>query len=383
MKILILTDGVHPFVIGGMQKHSFYLAKNLAEQGHQIVLVHCVEFSKKLPTKDELELVFGLEALSNIEFISLKFPAPSWYPGHYLKESYLYSKQAFDKVKKRLAEFEFIYAKGFTAWYFLERKSKGEKMAPVGIKFHGYEMFQPPANFKGKIHNWLLKGPTLWINLHADYVFSYGGKITSIIRKLGVGDKKIIEIPTGIESAWCIQKIPAHGQKIRLVFIGRFERRKGIEELTAALRELKDNVDFHFDFIGPIPPSVRIKSDKIEYHGSISDKTEIQKILDKCQVLVVPSHSEGMPNVIMEGMARGLAILATDVGAITSVVSEQNGWFVTPGDTLALSQMLRQIMETDWSHILSKQQHSLDQIKLFFWDRIAAKTAEEISKRLR
>ncbi len=382
MKILILTDGIHPFVIGGMQKHSFYLAKNLAEQNHQITLIHCVDSSKKLPTTDELSLVFGEDAMRNIEFISLKFPAPSWYPGHYLKESYLYSRQAFDKVKNRLSEFDFIYGKGFTTWYFLEKKSKGEKMPPVGIKFHGYEMFQPPANFKGKIHNWLLKGPTLWINQHADYVFSYGGKITSIIRELGVREKKIIEIPTGIESSWCISRIQDQGQKVRFVFIGRFERRKGIEELTSALRELKDTCDFHFDFIGPIPPSVRIKSDKIDYHGSITDKSEIQQILDKCQVLVVPSHSEGMPNVIMEGMARGLAILATDVGAVRSVVSEQNGWFVAPGDSQALTLMLRKISETDSSVILSKQQQSLSQIKSFFWDRIAAKTSEEISKRL-
>lgn len=382
MKLLILTDGIHPFVIGGMQKHSFYLAKNLAELGHSITLVHCIDATKKLPTATELEEVFGTNAMSNIEFIGLKFPSPSWYPGHYLKESYIYSRLAFDMLKDRLNTFDFIYSKGFTAWYFLEKKKKGTKMPPVSVKFHGYEMFQPPANFKSRIHNMILKSPVLWINQHADYIFSYGGKITGIIQSLGIASEKIIEIPTGIESSWCVEKIKEQTDVIRFAFVGRFERRKGVEELTEALRTLKDECNFRFDFIGPIPPSVKVKSDKIVYHGSISNKNEIQTILDKCQVLVVPSHSEGMPNVIMEGMARGLAILATDVGAVKSVVNEKNGWFVEAGDFNALKQVLSEIVALDVQVVRLKRNQSLERIKLFFWDQIAVHTATEISKRL-
>ena len=41
--------------------------------------------------------------------------------------------------------------------------------------------------------------------------------------------------------------------------------------------------------------------------------------------MVCPSYSEGMPNVILEAMARGLAIIATDVGAIAEMVDSTNG----------------------------------------------------------
>ena len=43
-----------------------------------------------------------------------------------------------------------------------------------------------------------------------------------------------------------------------------------------------------------------------------------------------PSYSEGMPNVIMEAMSRGLAIIATDVGAVSKLVDEENGWLINP-----------------------------------------------------
>ena len=64
-------------------------------------------------------------------------------------------------------------------------------------------------------------------------------------------------------------------------------------------------------------------------------------------VLVVPSLSEGMPTVILEAMARGKAVIATDVGAVSDLVSEEE-WCVDsePGSveelsTGALANMIR------------------------------------------
>lgn len=55
MKIAILTDGIYPFVIGGMQKHSYYLARFLVLRGHEITLVHCVAcIGTRIPSADEV-----------------------------------------------------------------------------------------------------------------------------------------------------------------------------------------------------------------------------------------------------------------------------------------------------------------------------------------
>jgi glycosyltransferase involved in cell wall biosynthesis len=381
MKLLILTDGITPFVIGGMQKHSYELTKNLAMLGHQITLVHCIYGTAKMPSKEEIADAFGDAARQNIETITLRFPAASWYPGHYVKESYIYSKWIYDKMKERLNTFDFIYAKGFSAWYFLEKKSKGQKMPPVGIKFHGYEMLQKPGNLKMKMHNLILRSPVIWNNRHADYIFSYGGKITEIITGLGIKPEKVIEIPTGIDALWIRSKAgTAPTEKVSFVFIGRYERRKGVEEIQQSLPLLQSSGNWEFHFIGPIPPTVRIKHPRVIYHGSIQNKQEILEILDRCQVLVAPSHSEGMPNVIMEAMARGLAILTTDVGAITSVVSSDNGWFVPPGDVKELTEKLTEIISSDHAEITRRQEVSLNKIRKFRWSEIATQTAERIKQ---
>jgi len=379
MKLLILTDGITPYVIGGMQKHSFNLVQQLALQGHQVCLFHCVTGNNKLPEREDLERLFGPEAWKNIESICLRFPQPSWYPGHYLKESYVYSRMLFKRIESRLNEFDFIYAKGFTAWHFMEKKERGAEMPPIGVKFHGYEMFQPAANLRMRFESFLLSKPTQWNNLHADVVFSYGGKITSLIQSLDVERKRIIEIPTGIDPAWISNSIAtSHDGKKHFCFIGRNERRKGVQEIHAALKQLT-RTDFHFHFIGPIPKTQQLKQDNITYHGTLRNAADIQRVLDGCQLLVTPSHSEGMPNVIMEGMARGLAIIATPVGAVESVVDDSNGWLVVPGDVSSLRDCITSILALPDSYLVKKQQASLERIQTFTWDHIAQLTALQIA----
>lgn len=74
MTIALVTDGIYPYVIGGMQKHSFYLAKYLAKHGAKIQLYHFTTYNEE-KTKEE---IFGIDA-KNIEFIELDFPVKDFF----------------------------------------------------------------------------------------------------------------------------------------------------------------------------------------------------------------------------------------------------------------------------------------------------------------
>ncbi len=380
MKIAILTAGIYPYVIGGMQKHSFYLTKFLAKRGVDITLVHCVAFNDKIPTEQEVNEALELEGEQKVESICLKFPQAGFIPGHYIKESYLHSIHIYEKLKDRLNEYDFIYAKGMAAWKLIDSKRKGLSCPPIGVKFHGYEMFQKAPSFKMKLEQYFFRGPVTFNNKNADYVFSYGGKITSIIQSIGVKDQNIIEIPTGIESNWCTESIQENSTSLRkFLFIGRYERRKGIEELNTVLKEIMDEEEFEIHFVGPIPASKKLKSDKIVYHGKVMEKDKIQAIIDQCQVLVTPSHSEGMPNVIMEGMARGLAVIATDVGAVAAQVDSNNGWCLEPGDEVKLKAAFLEAIHLDDEQLMIKRESSLEKvIGTFTWEKVSEDTLEAI-----
>lgn len=378
MKIALLTDGINPYVIGGMQKHSGYLAKFLVERGVEVDLFHCVAFGKRKPQEYEVKEKMGLEANASLNSTCLEFPRADWMPGHYLKESYSYSNQIFGLIKDKLDSYDFIYVKGFAGWKLMEKKKKGLKTPPVGVKFHGYEMYQKAPSFRVKMEHNLLRGPTKFSNIHADYVFSYGGKITPIIENLGVSKDKIIEIPTGIARQWCIESIkPVEGPR-SFLFIGRYERRKGIEELNESIKALASE-EFTFHFIGPIPNDKKINIPQVQYHGKIMEENKIQRIMAECEVLVTPSHSEGMPNVIMEGMARGLAVVATDVGAVAAQVGPENGWLLP--DPGGLTATLKNIITMEREELLKLRRSSLEKVQDHFtWEKVAETTERKIAK---
>jgi glycosyltransferase involved in cell wall biosynthesis len=378
MRIALITDGISPYVIGGMQKHSFYLAKYFAKHHIQVDLIHYnhSDFDIK-----RLEF-FTAEEQQYINSIIIQFPSSAKFPGHYIYKSYKYSCLAFEAIKSQLSSYDFIYTKGFSGWKLISEKHKGTiTCCPVGVNFHGYEMFQIAPEVKAKLQQLLLKSFVKKISQQADVVFSYGGKITSIIQAIGVNPKQIIEIPSGVEIDFINPSVASHNESFtKFVFLGRAERRKGIVELNTALQQLiSQKQTFQIEFIGPIPEELKIKHPSIIYHGELRDSKQIKQILQQADVLVCPSWSEGFPNVILEAMASGLAIIATNVGAISAMVSTKNGWLIEP---LNQTQLLNAMSEAlTCSTLASKKQNSLELVKTQFnWDIISLKTIEAIRK---
>ena len=384
MKILVLTDGITPYVTGGMQKHSANLVKYMIKRGHQITLVHCVTGRDKIPTQEEVRESLDLKGNELLTVKGYRFPSLGSMPGHYLKESYAYSSIIYKDFVSSINEYDFIYAKGFCAWTLIEKKKKGEKIPPIGVKFHGYEMFQRLNGFSQKMQAWMLRGPVKWNNNNADVVFSYGPGITEIIESIGVSKKNIIEIPSGIDNSWLVESNSIRKGPLRFLFIGRYEVRKGIEELNQVISSIPQSDDVAFDFIGEIPMSKRIKRSDITYHGILKEAALIQSIMDKCDVLLVPSHSEGMPNVILEGMSRGMATIATNVGAVRALVNSDNGYIINALDQEQLRQTIEKAIHMGREDAFQKGESAQKMLNAKFrWDKIAEETEKQLATLLR
>ena len=378
--LILLTDGIYPYVIGGMQRHSYYLAKYLAKNGVYVDLYHT--WQNKDVDIHQLA-VFSEDEKKFIHSIVIDFPKAGRLPGHYLVESYQYSEKIFNELKKNI-NVDFIYVKGFSGWKLLEEKKKGMKLPPVGVNFHGYEAFQMTASIKSKIEqNLLLRKPILFNVRNADYIFSYGGKITTIIQQIGIAKDRIIEIPAGIESIWLTDAISLTNKKRKFIFIGRHERRKGINELNKVLSKLIKTNDFEFQFVGPIPDKLKLESEKIKYWGQITDEAKIKTILHECDVLVCPSYSEGMPNVILEAMSQGLAIIATDVGAVNKMVSKNNGWLINVGNQELLKSTILQAIQIPILELEDMKTNSKSVVEKFLWENIILKLIDQICEKLK
>lgn len=380
MRIALITDGIWPYVLGGMQKHSYYLCKYLAQQNVYVDLYH---FNQSNYDISKLEF-FTEEERIYINSIIIDFPKSLPFPGHYIYNSYKHSKLIFEAIKDKLPIYDFIYTKGFTGWVLINQKSNGKiKCAKIGVKFHGYEMFQKAPDFKIKLqHFFLLRNPVKIISQKADIVFSYGGKITDIIRSLDVTPEKIIELPSGVESNSLSNEIKPAGQILRFLFLGRYERRKGIEELNDAIstivsKEQKQKTEFHF--IGPIPQEKHLQNKAVIYHGEIRDRVKLTAAIKNCDVLICPSWSEGMPNVILEAMANGLTVIATDVGAVNVLVNEKTGYLIDNSVPELIRNEIEKILASSNEELDSKKQNALNYIKeSFVWEKLINKFLNSI-----
>ena len=71
---------------------------------------------------------------------------------------------------------------------------------------------------------------------------------------------------------------------------------------------------------------------------------DVERLIDKADILVLPSYIENLPMSVIEGMAAGLAVIATPVGATADIIKHDvTGLLVEPGNTAALAEALRQL----------------------------------------
>ncbi|HKK17703.1 MAG TPA: glycosyltransferase family 4 protein, partial [Opitutales bacterium] len=299
MQVLIVADGVAPYAVGGIQKYSAMLAIWLARVGVPVCLVHAVDDDSKVPAAERLE-GFPEDVREAIRSIVIVRPTAGRLPGHYVRDSLKLSERMLAAYTEAGIRSDLIAAQGQTGRAFIRARKRGVALPPVAIHAHGYEMFQSPQGLRGRLEQWLLRPTFARLSKEADFVFSFGGQIRKIVRGLGVPEQRILSARNGIEPEWLLEKpLESDAQKRRFLFVGRYERRKGVEAIHAAIEKIPVSRT-EFRFIGPIPPKKRLKRSDVCYDGLVRDSVQLRSIYDTCDILLCPSYSEGMPTVILE-----------------------------------------------------------------------------------
>lgn len=136
-----------------------------------------------------------------------------------------------------------------------------------------------------------------------------------------------------------------------ILFLGRLGERKGTPELIAAAERLKHLPDWRMIIGGDGPVEEtradvarRGLSDRVSVPGWVGPD-EVSTLLSISDIMVLPSRAENLPMSVIEGMAAGLAIVTTPVGAVPDIISEgETGFLVEPGDPAILAAALERII---------------------------------------
>jgi glycosyltransferase involved in cell wall biosynthesis len=142
---------------------------------------------------------------------------------------------------------------------------------------------------------------------------------------------------------------------IRLLFVGQLGARKGVTELLTALSRMEaDSGDWSLTMAGDgdIEKAKTLARElgilhRITFTGWL-DSPGVHDLLESSDVLILPSHAEGLPMAIVEAFAFGVAVIASSVGAIPEIVVDcKSGLLVSPGDVDALEHAIRVLCADD------------------------------------
>lgn len=159
-------------------------------------------------------------------------------------------------------------------------------------------------------------------------------------------------------------------EKIYITSMGVLSQRKGTYDLIEVGRKLKGKIDSKYKFVlagdGEIE-KVKKKITDLDLDdlfivpGWVSDEKNIEEIYRKSIIYVLPSYNEGMPMSILEAMSYGLPVISTDVGSISFVVEEDNGFIIKPGDIKELENKIIHLLE-DKARIDSIRDSNIEKI---------------------
>ncbi|TIS55112.1 MAG: glycosyltransferase family 4 protein [Mesorhizobium sp.] len=142
------------------------------------------------------------------------------------------------------------------------------------------------------------------------------------------------------------------GDTVHILFLGRIGDRKGIPQLLDALHRMEPIKDWRATIAGDGEvEATRLRSaelglaERISFPGWVGP-TKVASLIASADILVLPSFAENLPVSIIEGMAAGLAVVTTPVGAVEDIITnEQSGLLVPPGDVAALTEALTRLIE--------------------------------------
>lgn len=142
------------------------------------------------------------------------------------------------------------------------------------------------------------------------------------------------------------RKLAGSRPRLQVVLIGEGPLQAELESLIAADPSLPVRL------VGAQPPSV------------------VAQWMAASDAVTLPSYSEGHPNVLVEALACGRAVVATPVGGVPEVVDGESGVLVPARDAVALAEGLAQALERQWDERALSRKFSRD------WHQVACETLQ-------
>jgi glycosyltransferase involved in cell wall biosynthesis len=207
----------------------------------------------------------------------------------------------------------------------------------------------------------------------ADYTITVSGDLLRTARRLGAPEDRSRAVLNACDTAIFNPRDRAEARAAlnissdqeTIVYVGRFDMAKGLGELVTAVSALatkRPNIHCYIVGDGPARQSL---ADSIAGQNAShitlvpSCGTEgVAQWMAASNLITLPSYREGCPNVIIEALASGRPVVATNVGGIPELMDDTDGRLVPARDSAALEAALDQVLGQTWDPSAISAHHS-------------------------
>ncbi|MEA3503465.1 MAG: glycosyltransferase family 4 protein [Actinomycetota bacterium] len=218
----------------------------------------------------------------------------------------------------------------------------------------------------------------------SDHLIAVSEAVAAHAQSLGACDIPIDVIPNGVDlTAYHPAATPQdRSGAVVGIFVGRLLPNKGPQYLLKALQGLPTDLDYLIRIAGDGPMQDELErtvadrglGDRVEFLGLRSDIPDLMRDAD---FFVRPSTLEGMPLTVLEAMASGIPVIATNVaGTGEAVVDGETGILIEPGDIKALSGALENMIRNEPTRLEMGAAGRRRAEESFSWDRVAERSLE-------
>lgn len=229
----------------------------------------------------------------------------------------------------------FVIPDGLAATYI-----GSEFSIPVVVTAHGSDVNKFPS------YDERLKSSFSDTIKHSDAVVT----VSNVLKKkveMYSSPRRVESIPMGVDTR--IFRPANNVQEVRqrlslpldthvILFVGRPEYEKGIFELIKAFKIVCQSI---MNVILAVVGYTQSSSECVSYiqHNGLADRVrilgslphiQVRDWMSACDIFVLPSHSEGLPTVVVEAMACGRAVVATPVGGVPQILEDGQNGIITP-----------------------------------------------------
>src|SRR3989338_9206840 len=203
------------------------------------------------------------------------------------------------------------------------------------------------------------------------------------LKELVVNKDKIVYLPNGVKDEF-FKPIKMISKPItKIAYWGRISKIKQLESVSRAIA-LRINEDWIFNIRGPADKDYLKKLNLIIKEKGLKGREFIESLpynyseqikgLDNSQIFILPSLSEGMPQTLVEAMARGRIVIGSNnEGNKELIQDEKNGFIFKNGDEKDLANILDRIKRLNQKEITLLQKNARKTAENFMWNSIIQK----------